>query len=164
MATQLNHFAGAIVWKFEDGVLYFLVFAYTYRGTDQLKFPGGCGGAGTEYPNDTPQDSLRRELNHETGLRLDSMDGVTLVNEFTPQHNPEHTKYFYLVEYASCAGNLRQKPIKDGEEDLGVPEWVPARRLARWIFKSHRHAFNAAVRELVDTDPDIGFACHDLVA
>lgn len=114
----------------------------------QVKFPGG----GMKYPNESPEETMAREVFEETSLC------VYRWKEMEPREvSATHTQYGFLVSTDHCQGYLRPVDMVDDDGDLlSPPYWVKAVTLGRVIFPSHREHYLAACRELgIEPQPPV---------
>ncbi len=136
-------FAGAIVFKEDDAGRCF-VLVQDSRSTDprwarkpvQTKFPGGTNDGRTE--DTSPEDTFRGELESETGLRVESGEGLILVHEERP--NPAHLKRFMAISFEKCHGELRTTPLQDGSDLVSPPYWVELEKVGRVLYGTHQQA------------------------
>ncbi|PIQ66277.1 MAG: hypothetical protein COV96_02575 [Candidatus Zambryskibacteria bacterium CG11_big_fil_rev_8_21_14_0_20_42_18] len=145
-----THFVAAVVFALDrkSGEWKFLVI--DYRSKDprtgkltsiQTKFPGGTN---KECPDETTEDTCKRELEEETGLCFSHRNSLRIWDKVV---SPGHNKCAFLVPYDSCTGQLRQEEIDDDGDKLSKPYWATEKELA-WIFHSHEEIFKKAINFL----------------
>ena len=139
-------FAGAVIYKWENELLYLLV--QTSRSVDwrysslppQVKFPGGTN---IGHPEDGgPVDTLKREVKEETGMRLDAPKYLCDL----PENRDGIRRWFYLSAIEDCVGELRREEILDGSDILSSPYWVRVDHLSRMLFRTHLIPLRRAIR------------------
>lgn len=97
------------------------------RPEDEIfyKIPGGVGKNGEE-----PEDTARRELKEETGLKIPKKVKLNLVDV---EMIGSHTKYGYYVLRQHCNGSIRKIPHNDRKTRFVGTEWVPIERALELI-------------------------------
>jgi len=156
--TKTWYSAGILVNP--ENLLEVAVFDYCYDherhpGVIQVKFPGGTMKRNADRNDNTPEDTLCREIEEEVFKnRVGKVLESRVIYEFTPK--PDHTKYFYLVERFD--GQFRQEDLFEEDqgkkeervenrmprtERMGPPRYVDIRELAKVIFPFHAPALKA---------------------
>ncbi|MCX6702114.1 MAG: NUDIX domain-containing protein [Candidatus Zambryskibacteria bacterium] len=136
-------FAGAVVWKREEGKIYLLV--QDSKSMDQryickplqTKFPGGTNRGHKE--DSSASETLIRELEEETNLRLRLGVRPRILRVIGRQ-------VFFLVSIDDCVGILRREQILDGDDTLSPPYWVKADELGRVLYKTHQYALHRTLQ------------------
>lgn len=144
---RLDYTAAVIARRYEGKLQFLLMKTRKLMrrniGPEIWQFPGG----GEEIVDQgNPLRTLNGELSEETGLSLrgDSPDPQLLLS----LRSGDHIKRFYLVLEEDLEGQLRAKPIRDGDKRLGVPEWKSVEFLKKNLCRSHR----GVLSQLIDFD------------
>ncbi|MEX1028373.1 MAG: NUDIX domain-containing protein [Candidatus Paceibacterota bacterium] len=162
-----EHFSGVVVWRIHRGVVTILIVPTRFKGTMQIKIPGG-----KNEPEELPIQTAWRELREETGLSPGPLSGEMTELEAARFRTPggAHTRYFFLVDLDELVGTIRTTPYGDPQKDkvLFPPEWATARDLLRGdpeqqIFENHRSALEVALAHLSEARLDVAHAVFDLI-
>jgi hypothetical protein len=155
----MTWWAGAVIWKLENGLLYFLV--QDARSTNprwkamgaETKFPGGNNEL---QDKDLFIETCRRELKAETYLEL--LAGNYESDRIYDRIIGGHRKIFYLINHNSLVGDLRTFPILDGDDTLEPPRWVLADHFLHMALhgKYHKQAFLEAFKRLTSQHSLVG--------
>jgi 8-oxo-dGTP pyrophosphatase MutT (NUDIX family) len=146
------HTAGVVVYKLENGTLYFLVQGvesldprFLHLGI-QNRFPGGSN---EDHPEEDPFATAKRECEEETHLHISSSYEPDLIRQ--SQGSGPRKKFFYLVPFDKVEGDLRTEPIMDGKDILHVPQWKSGTEISQGvyygggqIYRTHRQIFEFA--------------------
>lgn len=142
---QDSHFEAGVMWRVEEGqppnenTVEFLVIEYSEAGRSgtTIKFPGGTN---RKNQAESPIDTLRREWEEETFLKIVRCRPNPTMSV---KKGPNHTQNFFVLDPGDCEGQLRTEPRTEVEvgrptEFLGPPMWVSARHLFETMFPPHR--------------------------
>ncbi len=114
----------------------------------QPKFVGGM----QRMTDDTVEVTLTREIVEETYLRYSGP--LVPLGEPIPvpdRDNPrriDHVKLAFLVPFSECTGELRTDVLTDGNDEMGVPYWVPLDEAGREIYRTHQEILRRAQEAL----------------
>ncbi len=146
-------FSGVIVYRIKDERLQVLTIQYKKPGTrPTIKLPGGCA-SGEEEPYLTAMN----EFIQETDLQLhigkeepgtDQLEKCldNLVHVWTNKKVPDvHHQHFFAISADKVYGEARKVVMYDGDEELGVPQWLDAGNAWRCLFHTHRQALEKMI-------------------
>lgn len=146
--SEKSWFSGAIIWKFQEGKLYFLSQkSWPLKGRKRIerKFVGGGNTGQTDLD---PVVTLFREIQEETFLRMIPGFKPEVVHE---KSDSGHRKIFFLVPFEVLFGNMRAYPIYDGDTHIEPPEWLPAPDCVDELHHTHWRAGRKAEFLLSDS-------------
>jgi 8-oxo-dGTP pyrophosphatase MutT (NUDIX family) len=150
----VSWFSAAIIWRInpENGELEFLVVEHKWKPGNRfpyfpprMKFPGGKMGTDA-----SPEITLHREIEEETGLRLKPGARVmAFFNKTAPV--PEapaylHEKRFSVISYEDLEGEIRKVVKEDQSSILMPPVWRRAEGIE--LYGGHRKAARSSVKFL----------------
>ncbi len=154
----MSYSAGIVVWKEENGALSVLIqgkcrVTEFYTGEILNGFPGGSAESGETSPAFT----ALRELKEETGLKPKQGIDLNPLLVYSRFSGDNHYHYFYLVAFSDLEGKLRTEVIRDNEDILFPPFWMPLSQLSfsldhprglGQLMKTHRGALVNSIRHL----------------
>ena len=127
---------GAVVFRKEGGLTYILLLKHKYGGHWGL--PKGHVERG-ENENQT----ALREVQEETGLRVDLIDGFRETVEYRPKPNIQKQVVYFL-------GKANTDRVFRQEAEIAEIRWLPIDDAPKWIaFENHRQLLFKA-RECID--------------
>lgn len=144
-----DYFAGGVIYRKGPNGLELL--AVTVKTTEarfqdqkpQVKFPGGTNDG---HPEDRGVlDTLRREIEEETGLRVKKEARLEMIYyeklKADPfRQRPPHFKEFYLVSFDECEGELRSEESRGTDTMVSVPRWYEVDELKWVLYRTHQKA------------------------
>ncbi len=110
----MSHFSGAVIWEERDGEIYLLIQEFEttnprFRIKRGKKFPGGRSKIG-----ESPEQTLRRELNEELRVCVSGeMVQIAVVSS-----NRNHTMYFFLIQISQLEGDIWNEVVDDGQSKI----------------------------------------------
>ncbi len=136
----MTHFSALLTWRRgEYGNIYVLL--QDNKNTDILfpakletKLPGGTNVKNGVIQEETPLETLKREVKEEIWLTL-AVDP----KEFFSVRDSKHIKHFFCQEFSSLSGYLRDEVVSDESSELSVPYWVRLDFLNRLSTLGHDH-------------------------
>ncbi len=142
---QATHFSCAVIFRrTREGVEVLVSESVTMLprtrrfGKTKLKFPGGM----RKGPSETPFETMVREVQEETGLKVNGAERV--YSEPSPTAGWRILQHGYLVELDDCTGHLKQGHVFDGGSKL-VLKWVSASVIVRGgLTPTHQRVFEVA--------------------
>lgn len=113
----------------------------------RFKFPGGMQKVKANGILETPEETLVREVQEETGLTLRQWEKLL---KHVPPGDHYHTQHWYFAEADDATGTLHRKGNWDGDEWLSHPQWISILELARphMLRQSHRPLFTAICQKI----------------
>lgn len=135
---------GAVVFKFEDGELYFLI-EHMVKG--HVSIPKGHVEG-----NETEEETALREIREETGLRVHLITAFRHSVTYSPYPDVEKEVVFFVAQ--PIDGEL-----KNQEEEVCLLEWLPCEQAIEAVtYESVREVLKHATEWLRDKKNAVGYS------
>jgi ADP-ribose pyrophosphatase YjhB (NUDIX family) len=124
-----RHYSGVFVFDYDEESKKIGFVGVPYASKHFLTEKGKQSSNHTKQDNETPKETARREVFEETGLKVDNLDDLIEVFQFSVPDNlpgrPEgsvHTKYYFVVDARKCSGELH---TFEGENPIDAETMAP---------------------------------------